>query len=80
MRATTTLNEIKEARGIDQEENFQFYKSCQSFLIEAVRQIQNRFSLEDKIHDIVGSINPRSASLLKPASLAYLFDALPQLD
>lgn len=49
-------------------------------MTEVVRQIQNRFSLDDKIHEIVGCINPHSASVLKPPSLAYLFDALPQLE
>lgn len=61
------------------EELSQFQKSCQSFLIEAVLQIQKRFSLNDKIHDIVACINPRSASTLNPPSLAFLFDELPQL-
>lgn len=37
VRATTTLNEVKEASDIGPEENVQFYKSCQSFLIEGVR-------------------------------------------
>ena len=33
-----------------------------------------------KFHGIVGSINPLSASVLKPPSLAYIFDALPKLE
>lgn len=77
--ASTSVSTMRISGAATKEELSQFQKSCQSFLIEAVLQIQKRFSLNDKIHDIVACINPRSASTLNPPSLAFLFDELPQL-
>ncbi|XP_068232500.1 uncharacterized protein [Palaemon carinicauda] len=56
-----------------------FYESCLNFLIESVKQIQNRFSLSEPIHAIVQCLNPVNAANLEPKSLAFVFDAIPQL-
>lgn len=79
MNASATLSDLKNSGTVTTEELSKFYKSCQSFLIEAVTQIQNRFSLNDKIHDIMACIYPRNVSSLNLPSLAYLFEDLPQL-
>lgn len=79
MSASPTVSDLKQPGTVTKEELSQFYRSCQSFLIEAVSQIQKRYSLNDKIHEVVACIYPRSASTLNPPSLAYLFDELPQL-
>lgn len=46
---------------------------------EAVKQTQNRFSLEDPIYAAVQCLDPRNAANLQPKSLSKLFDVLPQL-
>lgn len=77
--AADSLAELKKSGAVTTEELSRFYQACHSFLVEAVSQIQTRFSLDDSIHKVVGCINPRNASTLSPPSLAFLFDELPQL-
>lgn len=79
MSESATLSDLKESGTVITEKLSKFYKSCQSFLIKAVIQIQNRFSINDKFHNIMACINPRNAYSLSPPSLAYLFEDLPQL-
>ena len=62
--ASASVSTMRLSGAATKEELSQFQKSCQSFLIEAVLQIQKRFSLNDRIHDIVACIDPHSASTL----------------
>lgn len=75
--ATETMKDLKATSSAN--EVTKFYDHCLNFLVESVRQIQTRFSLEEPIHDLVQCLDPKNAVNLQPKSLAPLFDAIPQL-
>lgn len=75
--AMATLKDLKPSSSPNDVKTF--YANCLNFLIESVRQIQTRFSLEEPIHSIVQCLDPKNAVNLQPKSLAPVFDAIPQL-
>ena len=79
LSATHTIDKLKESGNMTNEKLAVFYKNCRSFLVEAVSQIQTRFSLEDSVYKVVSCLNPRAAVSLDPPSLGFLFDEIPQL-
>ncbi|XP_066945218.1 uncharacterized protein [Macrobrachium rosenbergii] len=79
LSATHTIDKLKESGNMTNEKLAVFYKNCRSFLVEAVSQIQTRFSLEDSVYKVVSCLNPCAAVSLDPPSLGFLFDEIPQL-
>ena len=75
--AMETLKDLKQSSSASDIEIF--YENCLNFLIESLKQIQNRFSLNEPIHSIGQCLAPMNAANLEPKSLVSVFDAMPQL-
>ena len=77
--ATDTMNKIKEELGSNDPGIVLVYSQCQQFLIEAVQQIQSRFSDCCKVADLVSCLQPSVAYNLKVPSLSDLYSHMPIL-
>lgn len=52
---------------------------CRAFFVRAIREIQARFVLDDKIYEISELLQPKNAHSNVPSSLAELFVRFPSL-
>jgi redox-regulated HSP33 family molecular chaperone len=76
--ATDSMQELIDAQ--EPSDNIHLlYQSCWKYYIVLIKQIQDRFKFEDKIHEILALVEPRNARNLKPKSLRPFFVRYPVL-
>jgi hypothetical protein len=78
--ATTTLGEIKATLREDDVDVRNFLINCRNFLIEGIRQVQQRFDLNDDMHEIVQCTSPARAAHRVLPSLIVIVRKLPSLE
>ncbi|XP_028409123.1 uncharacterized protein LOC114531710 [Dendronephthya gigantea] len=78
--ATDTMATIREEIGSSDPSITLVYSQCQKFLIEAVKQIQSRFSDCYQLHNLVSCLLPINAYNLKIPSLSGLYRKMPILE
>lgn len=79
--SSNSRNQTVKARQIEQMElQVQELKvRCRAFFVRAIREIQARFVLDDKIYEISELLQPKNAHSNVPSSLAELFVRFPSL-
>ena len=77
--ATDTMAAIKQELGDKNPSIALVYSQCQKFLIQALQQIQSRFSDCYRLDDLVSCLLPTNAYNLKIPSLSGLYSKMPIL-
>lgn len=79
IKATCTIQSVVGELGSDHPDVKLFRMHCKGFLVECVKQIQNRFANLNRL-DFLKCLEPRVANNLSIPSLGLIFKQLPYLD